>query len=398
VVSSGLVSALAVLPPIGRLGRYDLLGKLATGGVAEIYVGRPHDAASPLLVVKRIAPALADHPTARSDLLHEAQLMRGLAHPNLATVHDVDDDRGVLFLAMEWVRGPSLRKVLDTARRKREPLPIELVVALFCDLASALSHVHTATDASGNPLRIVHRDVTPENIVVGWSGIPKLLDFGVAKSEAATRQQTDAGVVKGKYAYMAPEQWSGGAIDGRSDVFALAASLHEALTSKALFDRPTPMATMAAIVVEQAPPPPSASRSDVPTALDRIVSRGLAKSPEDRYASAAEMHADLEALAASLGRGPCQPPDRARHLAAWLRALLPGEADREPVLDRKPSTDRFAVETPREPTTMDLALVAEAELEGDAMLREQQGRQRVVSLVVALLVVATIAFVVVHLR
>jgi hypothetical protein len=136
----------------------------------------------------------------------------------------------------------------------------------------------------------------------------------------------------------------------------------------------------------------------VPTALDRIVSRGLAKSPEDRYASAAEMHADLEALEASLGRGPCQPPDRARHLAAWLRALLPGEADREPVLDRKPSTDRFAVETPREPTTMDLALVAEAELEGDAMLREQQGRQRVVSLVVALLVVATIAFVVVHLR
>ncbi len=391
------LSALAVLPPIGRLGRYELLGKLATGGVAEIYVGRP---AGPndntrFVVIKRINPALAENATVKRDFLHEAKLMMGLSHPNLATLYDVGEEGGALFLAMEWVRGVSLRKILDVSRRKKEPLPIPLVVALFIDVASALSHVHGAKDSSGKPLRIVHRDVTPENVVVAWNGVPKLLDFGVAKSDAASRT-TDAGVVKGKYAYMSPEQWGGEAIDARSDLFALAASLHEALTGARLFDRPTPMATMAAIVLQGAPPAPSAARPDVPGELDRIVAKGLAQSVEDRYASADAMRADLEAVAASLD--PEAAPPREQRLNAFLRALFPGEAEREPVLDRKPPSMRFAVEAPREPTADDFQLRAEAELEGDAMLREQRSRQRTVALVVALLVVATLAFVVVNLR
>ncbi|MBX7194269.1 MAG: serine/threonine protein kinase [Sandaracinaceae bacterium] len=393
------MSALAVLPPIGRLGRYDLLGKLATGGVAEIYVGRmtgPRDVTR-MVVIKRINPSLAENPIVKRDFLHEAKLMLGLSHPNLATVHDVGEESGALFLAMEWVRGVSLRKVLDASRRKQQPLPLELVVDLFTDVASALAHVHTATDAQGKPLRIVHRDISPENVVVGWNGIPKLLDFGVAKSDAASKQ-TDAGVVKGKYAYMAPEQWGGETVDGRSDLFALAASLHEALTGKALFDRPTPMATMAAIVLQPPPDPPSASRADVPAELDRIVAKGLAREPSARYASAEEMRSDLEALAASIAPLSSQGSTREQRAAAFLRALFPGEADREPILDRKPPSMRFAVEAPREPTPVDLQLQAEADLESDAILREQRSRQRTVALVVALLVVATLAFVVVNLR
>ncbi|MBN8615071.1 MAG: serine/threonine protein kinase [Deltaproteobacteria bacterium] len=391
------MSALAVLPPIGRLGRYELLGKLATGGVAEIYVGRPGDTKEGprFVVLKRIHPALAENATVKRDFLHEAKLMMGLSHPNLATLYDVGEESGALFLAMEWVRGVSLRKMLDISRRKKEPLPIPLVVALFVDVASALSHVHAAKDASGKPLRIVHRDVTPENVVVAWSGVPKLLDFGVAKSDAASRT-TDAGVVKGKYAYMSPEQWGGEAIDARSDLFALAASLHEALTGERLYDRPTPMATMAAIVLQGPPAAPSASRPEVPAELDRIVAKGLAQSVEDRYASADEMRADLEAVAVSLEKDATLPRDQ--RLNAFLRALFPGEAEREPILDRKPPSMRFAVEAPREPTPDDLQLRAEAEIEGDAMLREQRSRQRTVALVVALLVVATIAFVVVNLR
>lgn len=393
------MSALAVLPPIGRLGRYDLLGKLATGGVAEIYVGRLHgpNDLSRFLVIKRINPALAENPVVKRDFLHEARLMQGLAHPNLATVHDVDDDHGALFLAMEWVRGQSLRKILDISRRKREPLPIALVIALFVDVASALAHVHAAKDANGKPLRIVHRDVTPENLVVGWNGVPKLLDFGVAKSEAATRE-TDAGVVKGKYAYMAPEQWGDEEVDGRSDVFALAASLHEALTGKVLYDRPTPMATMAAIVLQGPPPPPSATRPDVPAELDRIVMKGLAASLEDRYASAEAMRLDLLAFATTLDPELAERTTREQRLAALLRTLFSGEAEREPVLDRKPPSMRFEVELVRPEAPVALQLAAEAEIEGDAMLREQRSRQRVVALVVALLVVATIAFVVVNLR
>jgi serine/threonine protein kinase len=393
------LSALAVLPPIGRLGRYDLLGKLATGGVAEIYVGRLHGPkdVSRFLVIKRINPALAENPIVKRDFLHEAHLMQDLSHPNLATVHDVDEDNGALFLAMEWVRGQSLRKIIDTARRKREPLPIALVVALFVDVASALAHVHGATDASGKPLRIVHRDVTPENLVIGWNGVAKLLDFGVAKSEASPRK-TDPGVVKGKYAYMSPEQWGDEPIDGRSDLFALAASLHEALTGTALFERPTPMAMMTAIVLQGPPAPPSAARSDVPAELDRIVMKGLAASLDDRYASAEAMRLELQALATALDPALAERTTREQQLAALLRTLFPGEAEREPVLDRKPPSMRFEIElvTPEAPVA--LLLAAEAELEGDAMLREQRSRQRVVALVVALLVIATIAFVVVNLR
>lgn len=398
VVPSSRLSALAVLPPIGRLGRFDLLGKLATGGVAEIYVGRPTGSTdgTRFVVIKRINPALSENPIVKRDFLHEAHLMMGLSHPSLATLYDVGDEAGALFLAMEWVRGVSLRKIIEVSRRKKEPLPIALVVALFADVAGALAHVHDAADASGKPLRIVHRDVTPENIVVGWNGVPKLLDFGVAKSDADTKK-TDAGVVKGKYAYMSPEQWGGdGVIDGRSDLFALAASLHEALTGAALFDRPTPMATMAAIVLQGPPAPPSASRAEVPAELDRIVAKGLAQEVTDRYASAEAMRVDLEALAATLEKDASLT--REQRLNAHLRALFPGEAEREPVLDRKPPSMRFEVATQREPSTIDLELRAEAEIEGDAMLREQRSRQRTVALVVALLVVATIAFVVVNLR
>jgi serine/threonine protein kinase len=204
--------------------------------------------------------------------------------------------------------------------------------------------------------------------------------------------------VKGKYAYMAPEQWGDEEVDGRSDVFALAASLHEALTGKLLFDRPTPMATMAAIVLQGPPPAPSATRSDVPAELDRIVMKGLAGSLADRYASADALRVDLEALATSLAPELADRAAREQRLATLLRALFPGEAEREPVLDRKPPSMRFEVELVRPEEPVALQLAVEAEIEGDAMLREQRSRQRVVALVVALLVVATIAFVVVNLR
>jgi len=394
------LSALAVLPPIGRLGRYDLLGKLATGGVAEIYLGRmtgPKDV-SRVVVIKRIRPVPPENAVVKPDFLHEATTMLGLWNPDLAAFHDVGEEEGALFLAMEWVRGPSLRRILDAANRRGERLPIPLVVSLFADIAGALAHVHEATDASGKKLRIVHRDVTPENVVVSWNGIPKLLDFGVAKSDASAKQ-TDAGVVKGKYAYMAPEQWGGEVVDGRSDLFALAATLHEALTGKSLFDRPTPMATMAAIVLSGPAPSVRDTRPDVPGELAMIVERGLETELEARYQTAAEMRADLERVLISLG-GAASATKQTREtgLSRHLATLFPGESGREPVLDRKPPSMAFALPARVEPTPADLHLAAEAELEGDAMLRDQRARQRTIGLVVALLVVATIAFVVVNLR
>ncbi len=404
VVPSARLSALAVLPPIGRIGRYEVLGKLATGGVAEIYLGRmtgPREM-SRVVVLKRLNPGLSEHSVVKRDFLHEARLMLRLSHPNLVSVYDVGEDDAGLFLAMEWVRGASLRRLIEASGKRGDGgMPIPLVVSLFADLAGALHNVHTATDESGRPLRIVHRDVTPENVVIGWNGIAKLLDFGIAKSDESAKK-TDAGVVKGKYAYMAPEQWNGEVVDARSDLFALAVSLYEALTGRSLYERPTPMATMAAIVLEPEPPSVRELRSEVPEELDRIVQKGLAKKADDRYPSAAAMRADLEQLASTLAPRLREPQVKETQLARYLSELFPGEASREPTLDRKPPSTQFQVQAaaaaPARDALDDYRLQAEADLDGDAMLREQRSKQRVVVLLVALVVIATIAFVVVNLR
>jgi serine/threonine-protein kinase len=176
-------------------------------------------------------------------------------------------------------------------------------------------------------------------------------------------------------------------------------TLHEALSGQPLYERPTPMATMAAIVLEPEAPSVRALRPEVPEALDRIVRKGLAKKADERYATAAELRADLERVARALSPAGHAGQAKETTLARYLAALFPGESKREPVLDRKPPSVRFVPTAAKtEPTPLDLQLAAEAELEGDAMLRDQRARARIIALLVALVVIGTLAFVIVNLR
>ncbi|MDQ3032134.1 MAG: serine/threonine protein kinase, partial [Myxococcota bacterium] len=307
------------LTPIGRIGRYDVLGRVATGGMAEVFVARatgPRDVAR-LLVLKRLLPHVAADARKVDAFVQEARLTSRLSHPNLCAVLDFGDDGGAFHLAMEWVRGPSMRRVMERAR-EAGGIPVPIVARVIASLAAALHHAHVAVDERGAPLGIVHRDVTPENVILGWNGVAKLIDFGIAKSVVDPRK-TEVGVLKGKLAYISPEQYAGKVLDGRSDVFALSVCAYEALTGESLYERESEFATVAAIVVDPAVPSIRDRRPEVPVAVDEIVRKGLAKDREGRYASADELARALDQWLASRGEATTD-----REVAAWLRALFPG--------------------------------------------------------------------------
>ncbi len=324
--------SLPELTPIGKLGRYDVIGRIASGGMAEIFLAResgPHTVGRHL-VLKRVLPHMTDDERMVEMFVHEAQVCMNLSHPHICPIYEFGEERGRFYLAMEWVRGVSLRELMDRVRR---PLPVALVTRVFADIAGALHHAHTCTDQSGRPLSIVHRDVNPENLMIGFDGVTKLLDFGVAAAATERKHKTEAGNLKGKFAYISPEQYQGQPLDGRSDVFSLGVSLYEALTGKSLYDRASEYETVAAIVLDPDVPSIRAENPDVPPELDVIVQMALAKNRDERYRTADEMQAALLTFMARDGQ-------TARHtdIATMLRSLVPDLVDAEPKLDRRPET------------------------------------------------------------
>jgi serine/threonine protein kinase len=285
-------SPLADLPILAYYSRFALLGRIAWGGMAEIFLARETtSAASRHLVVKRILPHVADDEGFVTMFLDEARLAMRLQHPNICPVYEFGEAAGTWFIAMEWVDGVPLGKLIRKARATGG-VPIPLVVRVLAQTSEALHYAHRARDENGAPLGIVHRDVSPQNIMVAYNGSVKLLDFGVAKA-ASHETRTQAGVVKGKLAYMAPEQCRGDAIDARADVFGLGVCLYEALVGRPLYQRQTDFETLKAVLEE---PVPSARtlRPEVPADLDAIVQRALAKTPEARWQSAGELQEALE--------------------------------------------------------------------------------------------------------
>ena len=210
-----------------------------------------------------------------------------LHHPNVVQVYDFGEDNGVLFLALEYVEGPSLSRVLRTLRGANKRMPPAIVAFVAREICRALACVHELRDEKGRPLGAIHRDVTPSNVVLTPAGEVKLLDFGVATFKDAL-QATKAGTVKGKPAYLAPEQLEGKPIDGRVDLFALGIVMHEMLTLQHLFAGDSDLGTVKQIM-EMDIPRPSANRNDVPEALERIVMRALERDRAKRFATAAEM-------------------------------------------------------------------------------------------------------------
>jgi serine/threonine-protein kinase len=288
---------LSVAQPEGTSSnRYTILGRLAGGGMADIFLARVTTEAGVErhVVLKRVLAERSRDPQFARMFLDEARLAAQLQHPNIAQVHDIGKLAGSYFFTMEYVHGEDARHILQRLSGLKKRLPINLALHIASGALAALQHAHNRLGADGKPLGVVHRDVSPSNVMVSFEGIVKLLDFGVAKA-AQRSVESQTGSIKGKIAYLSPEQCKGAGVDRRSDLYALGIVLHELLTGRRLYKRENDFASMMAIATEAAPRP-SLSRPEISAELDAIVMRALEKDPDQRYASATEMLEAIENL------------------------------------------------------------------------------------------------------
>jgi len=275
-----------------RLGRYELLVELGTGGMASVWIARePSEMGDRLVALKAMLPELARQPDFRTMFLEEGQIVRAIEHPHVVRVYEVGEDRGTLFMAMEWVRGDSVRTVIREAKRRR-PIPSEMAVRIISDTAAGLHAAHELRGWDGELKNLVHCDVSPHNILVGVDGQARLVDFGVANGTAHGDPDGDE-KVKGKFGYMSPEQANGERIDRRSDVFALGIVLFELTTGERLFRGESPAHTLQ-LVNQARVPNPTQVLPDYPERLAPIVLRALSRDPAARYQTAAEMQVALD--------------------------------------------------------------------------------------------------------
>lgn len=281
-------------------GKYFLVRKLAEGGMAEIFLAKQVGAEGfeRNVVIKRMLQHLSSVPDFVTMFLDEARLAARLAHPNIVQINDLGLADACYYICMEYLAGEDFSTVLRTAVRRREALPLAVVLRVVADAAHGLHFAHQFTDELGAPLNIVHRDISPSNILVTYQGQAKLLDFGIAKAESRVTKTT-AGVVKGKYMYMAPEQAAGNAVDRRADVFSLGVCLYEAVTQHRPFARDNDLAILNAVLNCDFEPPRK-WRPDLPADLERIILKALARRAEDRFQSAGQLATELESCLTGL--------------------------------------------------------------------------------------------------
>lgn len=308
----------------GRIGRYELLHKIAAGGMAEIFLARQWGQGGFFrdVVIKRLFPHYAEHEHALRMFQDEARLLSELAHPNIPQVYDLGYADGYWYLAMEYVRGVSLADLCRAAAKSNRPMPLAVAIGIVHQVCMALHHAHERHDREGRALRIVHRDVTPHNIMISLDAVVKVLDFGVALTTA--RMDTDAGAVRGTYAYMGPEQVRGRPLDKRADVFATGVILYELTTGRRLF-RGSDIQVMTQIV-EQDVPPPSRLLPNYPQELEQAVLSALARDRAKRTPSSAHLALALDQFCTRHGlvTGPLVISHYVRSLFPYERAAEEG--------------------------------------------------------------------------
>lgn len=276
------------------LGRYELLAQIGRGGMASVWVARERSATGKqrLVAVKALLPTLARRSDFRTMFLEEGQTIRSIDHQNVVSVFEVAEDHGLLYMAMEWIEGDSLRTVIKEAR-KRRAIPAEMAVRMIADTAAGLHAAHELRGWDGELRNLVHCDVSPHNILIGLEGVTKLTDFGVASAAEHLDQLHGRDRVKGKFGYMSPEQAQGLSLDRRTDLFALGIVLFELTTGERLFKGRDNDHTIE-LVVSGPIPRPSAVKPDYPPALEAIVMKALERDPARRFQTAEEMQQALE--------------------------------------------------------------------------------------------------------
>ena len=303
-----------------RAGKYRLLHHIGQGGMAEVFVGQLDGPGGfeKKVVIKRILAHLANDAEFVEMFLQEARLAARLSHPNVVQIFEVGSDGGDFFIAMEYVKGVDLGVLLRAFGQMKEQLPLGIVLQIANDLCAGLDAAHSWCDDTGKPSPIIHRDISPHNIIVASDGHSKLADFGVAKA-LDQDSLTPTTTLKGKLAYMAPEQadtQAASPLDHRTDLFSVGVVLYQLLTLQQPFRRDSEAATLYALL-NQTPPAPSTLRPGIPEGVDRIVRRALERSPDKRFASAREFHAALQKEQATVTERTT-PAD----VANWLRETI----------------------------------------------------------------------------
>ncbi|MEB2312736.1 MAG: serine/threonine-protein kinase [Sorangiineae bacterium] len=292
-----------------RLGRYEILLGVAQGGMARVWAAKQHGQRgfSKTVAVKTILPALAMDQEFETMFLDEARIAAGVHHPNVCEIFDLGEENGTLYLAMEWVNGESLARVLKPRRPaspERAPtaerLNARIAARIVSDACAGLHAAHELCDENGNRLGVVHRDVSPQNILIGVDGNTRVTDFGVAKALGSAHEATTIGQIKGKAAYMSPEQAAGSRVDRRSDVFALGIVLYEATTGQRPFSGESQLGTVKQILAGTFDPP-SVLVPGYPRELEAIVLRAMAMDPMQRFPTADRMRVALEEWIARSG-------------------------------------------------------------------------------------------------
>ncbi|HEY2746485.1 MAG TPA: serine/threonine-protein kinase, partial [Polyangia bacterium] len=282
-----------------RYGKYEVVGRLATGGMADLFLARQRGPSGfeLLAVVKRIRPHLAANPEFVRMFLDEARLAAQLRHPNVVSVYDAGQERGEYFFVMEYVHGRDVRRIMDAAKVCGRQLTLDETMSIAVGVCAGLHHAHERTDGNGAPLGIVHRDISPSNVLVGFEGGVKLADFGIAKATQAATKEPGTNTLRGKLMYLSPEQVLGLSLDRRADLYALSVVLYELTTgTRPHDDAPTEFVAMKR-TLEDPVPLPSTRLRGYPEELERIVMRGLAVDRDMRWWSAREMQVELETFA-----------------------------------------------------------------------------------------------------
>jgi len=356
-----------------EVGNNEIIRKLAVGGMAEIFLAR-HRAAGGFernVVLKRILPECARDPQFVQAFLNEAKLTAQLSHPNLVQVFDFGQDAGAYYLTMEYIPGFDLEALLRISPRG---LPLSVVLSVGRDIAAGLHHAHEARDADGVPLGIIHRDISPDNVLVNLEGVAKIVDFGVAKATAQVGQRTATGQVKGKAPYLAPEQVLGLSLDRRVDVFALGVTLYECVSGQSPFLGGTDFESLTNVVEKDAPL--------LPGPIGGVIAQALSKERSARFQTCAEMATALEAVAVSAKVAISTAPLREMLAARKIELEIAAEhrrAARAELLERADTHLDLDVPSgmrPKSPT---------------AKLRAREGGSRELWIAVALVAVALVS-------